>query len=178
MKHNRKKQRELAREYLANQRKNGNSMEGNIIGYFDGACEPKNPGGNMGIGACIRRAGEEIFSTSQFVNEHFRNSNNVAEYMAFESILDYMLVQYWQGLTITIYGDSNLVIEQQFGTWKIKQGFYVEYAQRCKKKIEMLKERNMKIAGIWIPRAQNKYADELSKAELIKNNVQFQIQPL
>jgi ribonuclease HI len=178
MKHSNKKQRQLAAEYLARQRKNGNSMEGNIIGYFDGACEPKNPGGNMGVGSCIRVAGKELFSNSKFVKAHYCNSNNVAEYMAFESILDFIITEKWRDRSITIYGDSKLVIEQQFGSWRIKDGFYVDYARRCKQKVIMLKDYGIKITGIWIHREQNKYADELSKAELINNNVQFQIQPL
>ncbi len=153
-------------------------MEGNICCWFDGACEPRNPGGNMGIGACIRVGSKEVFSHSQFVGANYDNSNNVAEYMGFEAILDFIALQGWEGRSVTIFGDSKLVIEQQFGNWRMKGGRYMEYAKTCVKKLKALKDAGVKITGIWIPRTQNQYADELSKAELINNNVQFKIQPL
>ena len=58
-----------------------------IKGYFDGACEPINPYGNMGIGAILLKDNETIFSHSEFVPASKSNSNNVAEYMALEKIL-------------------------------------------------------------------------------------------
>lgn len=152
--------------------------KGNIVAYFDGACEPRNPGGNLGIGATIRQGGKELFKHSSFVKEKPSNTNNVAEYMAFEAILDFFLEKSgFVQRTITIYGDSRLVIEQMFGTWKIKGGYYFPYAKRCIEKLNILRSF-CKVNGIWIRREQNGYADELSKAELINHNVQFKIQPL
>lgn len=152
--------------------------QGNIVAYFDGACEPKNPGGNLGIGATIRQAGKELFAYSAFVPASSCNSNNVAEYMAFEAILDFIIEHNWQDQRVTVYGDSKLVVEQMFGTWRMKYGFYIPYAKRCRAKLSLLEKAGIKINGIWIPREQNKYADELSKAELVNHNVQFKIQPL
>jgi|SRR5690606_7048816 len=151
---------------------------GNIVCYFDGACEPKNPGGNMGIGATIRQGGKELFRHSSFVKAGPTNSNNVAEYMAFEEILNFFLnTPNKEPLVITIYGDSKLVINQMFGRWNIKFGYYVPFARSCMAKLEQLRKHH-KVNGIWIRREQNSYADELSKAELINHNVQFKIQPL
>ena len=151
---------------------------GNLVAYFDGACEPRNPGGNMGIGATIRQGGKELFRYSNFVPEGPTNSNNVAEYMAFEAILDFAIQNKWEGQKFTIYGDSKLVIEQLFGTWKMKGGFYMPYAKRCIEKLQQLRAANNRINGIWIRREQNGYADELSKAELVNRNIKFKIQPL
>ena len=151
---------------------------GNLVAYFDGACEPKNPGGNLGIGATIRHAGKEIFRHSSFVKAAHGNTNNIAEYMAIEAIFDFMLQNAWAGEEVTIYGDSKLVIEQLFGRWTINRGFYVKYAVRCRQKLNSLRGRGLRITGILIRREQNKYADELSKAELINHNVTFKIQPL
>lgn len=184
MKKSKKEQLRLVATYLHEKQLSDNKApantlaEGNIVAYFDGACEPKNPGGNMGIGATIRCNGKEVFTHSQFVKAGPRNSNNVAEYMAFESILDFILKNAWQKRSFTIYGDSKLVINQMFSTWKMNGGFYIPFALRCKEKIKQVREAGNRINGIWIRREQNGYADELSKAELINNNVEFRIQPL
>jgi ribonuclease HI len=175
MKKSKQQQREDLSRYNADQQKT-NELKGNFVAYFDGACEPRNPGGNMGVGATIRNAGKELFQYSTFVAAARNNTNNVAEYMAFEAILDFLHENPIKD--ITIYGDSNLVIEQMFGIWKMKSGFYIPFAKRCKDKIAFLRSTGMKINGIWIRREQNTYADELSKRELINHNVQFKIQPL
>ena len=60
---------------------------------------------------------------------------------------------------INIYGDSMLVINQMTGKWKIKSGYYVDYATECKKFLKLFTNINLK----WIPREENTYADNLSK---------------
>lgn len=180
-KQSKQRQRELLRVYQeeqANRIRNEQSGGGNLVAYFDGACEPKNPGGNMGVGATIRKNGVELFRHSRFIPAGPTNSNNVAEYMAMQAILQFTIDQGWTNTMMTIFGDSKLVIEQLFGTWRMKGGFYIPYANDCVKKLQHLKSRNMTITGIWIRREQNSYADELSKAELINHNVNFKIQPL
>lgn len=141
--------------------------------------EPKNPGGNMGIGACLKVAGVDIFTESKFVPLRWENSNNVAEYMAFESLLDFIQANDIRDTKIHICGDSKLVIEQMNGRWRIKFGRYTPWADRCKAKLKALIANNkLSFTLQWIPRGQNSYADKLSKAQLIKNNVEFRIQPL
>lgn len=147
--------------------------------YFDGACEPFNPGGNMGIGACIYEEGVEIYSYSHFVKKDRTNSNNVAEYLGLTVILNYLIAQQYSDRDIEIFGDSKLVINQMKGLWRIKQGRYVDYAIDCTKSIQLLKHtKNIRFRWQWIPREENYYADELSKASMIKNKVVFKIQPL
>jgi ribonuclease HI len=153
----------------------------NIHGYFDGACEPRNPGGNMGIGACLYIEKEEVFQHSKFVKASFQNSNNVAEYMGFIAIMDFLLqeknFQQIAGNVIHVYGDSKLVINQMAGVWGMNGGRYVPYANEARKKMRELEAQHFKFILQWIPREKNFYADELSKAELINHNVQFKIQP-
>jgi len=48
-----------------------------VTASFDGACEPFNPGGHMGLGWVI--GGEP---QSKYVSSSGGNSNNVAEYLA------------------------------------------------------------------------------------------------
>jgi ribonuclease HI len=134
-----------------------------IIAYFDGSCEPKNPGGAMGIGAIIYEDGKTLYAYSYGVPAKKENSNNVAEYMAFEAVLGYIQLENISGEQIHIYGDSKLVVQQMNNKWKIKEGRYVEYANRCKELLRELKQTN-KINVTWIPRERNSKADELSKS--------------
>lgn len=142
--------------------------------YFDGACEPFNPGGALGIGACIIYNGSKVYEYSQYIPMHPNNSNNVAEYLAFETLLDYFTKQCQTNVAIKFYGDSMLVVNQMKFLWRIKKGMYAEHAIRCREKLMRLTCYSID----WIPREQNKKADELSKRELIKNAVEFRIQPM
>ncbi len=149
-----------------------------IKGYFDGACEPINPYGNMGLGAVLLKDNEVIFKHSEFVPASKHNSNNVAEYMALEKILIYIRDTTLIEQKIFIYGDSKMVIMQMKGTWRIKNGIYVKTAKVCQcilKEIEH--EIGKNIVFNWIPRELNQLADDLSKAKMIENEVEFKIQP-
>lgn len=142
--------------------------------YFDGCCEPKNPYGNMGMGAKIIKDNETVFEHSSFIPESKDNSNNVAEYLAFEQILIWLKENEVPEKTIFIYGDSKLVVNQMNKDWKIKQGMYKPHALRCK---ELLSKLEKVLVIRWIGREGNKIADDLSKAQLIKNNIEFKLQP-
>ena len=154
-----------------------------IKAYFDGCCEPINPGGTASYGFVIfeEYGSDEVcqllFEDSKiFVPVRGREketSNNVAEYSGFKRILEWLIEEGMEKEVIEICGDSNLVIQQMFGTWKIKRGFYVPIAKEC---LELLK-RFPTISGKWIRRDENSIADKLSKAELIKAGVKFRIQP-
>ena len=146
-----------------------------ILCWFDGACEPSNPGGAMGTGSRIQINDKDVLRLSLFFPVSPQNSNNVAEYIAFEKVIDYLLDALIVDEHIHIYGDSKLVIMQMKGIWKIKHGLYVPYAVRCLEKLKHFKQGMIFLK--WIPREQNGPADELSKAELIIHNVEFRIQP-
>jgi ribonuclease HI len=145
--------------------------------FFDGCCEPVNPGGTASYGAVILRDDEVIHVASEIFypqkGKERETSNNVAEYSGFRHVLIWLLGQGLNRQCIEIRGDSNLVIEQMFGYWRIKQGFYVPIAKECR---ELLKQFP-NIRGKWIPREQNSLADKLSKAELLKAGIKFRIQP-
>lgn len=135
-----------------------------IICYFDGACEPINPCGNMGIGAYITKNSEVLFEHSDYVPAKKTNTNNVAEYMGFIAILKWLKENGHVESHVLINGDSNLVVQQMNGKWKIKSGLYAEYAREAK---ELLKEfKNVTVK--WIPRELNTIADELSKKHVVK----------
>lgn len=146
---------------------------------FDGACEPKNPNGNMGMGCVIFdiTTGEEVFSHSSciFLGEygHSQTSNNLAEYLALIEGLTYLYDNNLTSESIRCYGDSKLVVNQMSGYWKIKEGIYVKAALEAK---EMLSEFS-NINFQWIPREENNLADDLSKKSMIERKVEFRIQP-
>lgn len=155
-----------------------------ITAYFDGACEPVNPGGWASFGAIVYKDYDELWTCSKlFVPVKGREketSNNVAEYSGFLSILEFLKEKNLEKEEIRIYGDSNLVICQMFGDvkrkgklWKMKKGFYIPIAEKAKKLLKDFPN----IKGEWIPRERNGVADKLSKAELLKAGVEFRIQP-
>lgn len=130
--------------------------------YFDGSCLPKNPGGTAGFGAIIYKDDLRYANIQGIVDapEGLETTNNLAEYAGFTEGLLFCINQGLQNEAIEVHGDSMLVIEQMFGTWKIKKGVYVDWARRAK---ELLKEFTA-IKGTWIPREQNEEADKLSKS--------------
>jgi ribonuclease HI len=131
-----------------------------ILCHFDGSCEPRNPGGNMGFGVVMKADGIVFHEWTNFVRAHPHNSNNVAEYGALEYCLEKLIEMGLADHEIEIRGDSKLVIEQMMGRWKIKAGMYREYALSCKSKLSSFS--NLKFR--WVPRHLNQEADILSKA--------------
>lgn len=100
-------------------------------------------------------------------------SNNVAEYAGFIAVLGWFAERDLFDADIRILGDSNLVIQQMFGRWRIKKGLYAPLAYRARE----LLAKFTKIRGEWIPRDLNDIADKLSKAALKRAGVKLRIQP-
>lgn len=141
--------------------------------WFDGAVEPVNPGGWGGYGAAIYRDSEKLHEISGVIQKSPETSNNVAEYRALIEALSWLVVHGYAEEEILIRGDSRLVIEQMWGTWKIKAGLYAPLARQCK----AIVARFSRLRGRWVPREENGPADELSKRELKRIGVGFRIQP-
>ena len=136
-----------------------------------------NPGGTASFGAVVFKGEGRVWECSRLFRpipgrEH-ETSNNVAEYAGFIAILEFLLEKGWEKEEVLVFGDSNLVIQQMFGDWQIRHGFYVPLALKAKG----LVRRFPNMTGEWIPRERNGIADELSKAELVKAGIEFRIQP-
>jgi ribonuclease H / adenosylcobalamin/alpha-ribazole phosphatase len=142
-----------------------------FIAYFDGCCEPVNPGGTMGFGAIVTENGQAIwYSAGRSGPENgTTTSSNLAEYAALLAVLDYFIEQKMTDAHIEIRGDSKLVIEQMAGRWRIGQGIYVQAAYKARE----LAKGFAKLRFTWIPRAENHLADELSRSELIEAGIQI-----
>lgn len=130
--------------------------ESTYILYFDG-CSKGNPGLG-GAGAVLYKDGEEVWGSSQLVGE--KVTNNVAEYCGLIMGLQEVFVRNIK--TVIVRGDSQLVIKQMKGEYKVKSSSLVEYYQQAK----LLEKYFDKIAFEHVYRDKNKRADELSNMAL------------
>lgn len=134
------------------------------IGKFDGSCE-MNPGGDMGIGCFLAEVDngkhKKIFEHSeQLFAEDFNGvtSNNIAECLALDKLLAFMLSEGMQKAPITIMGDSQVIIRSA-GNDKPNKGLFAPYMADMKKSLRLF--TNLKLQ--WISRDYNTEADLLSK---------------
>ena len=145
--------------------------------YYDGCCEPKNPGGNAGFGAVIfqynGREKKKIKEISKYWPEKETNSNNVAEYLGLISALEWLIEEGYDASEIIFYGDNMMSVRQMNGQWRAKKGMYLPLYEKAIK----LKENFVDLKFEWIPREQNEIADKLSKEQLKKKGVELRIQP-
>ena len=127
--------------------------------WIDGACWP-NPGGPGGWGVVIQQPGGETVELKGTFPAG-PTSNNYAEYLALQAAL------IWLGCApparVTIYSDSQLLVHQMTGRWKIKNGAYARTAREAKEWIRQYGRDKISIR--WIPRERNTVADGLSKGE-------------
>jgi len=142
-----------------------------ILAWFDGCCEPTNPGGHAAYGVVIEVDGVTKLMTGSYVGCGSKISNNVAEYAGVIRILEEL-----RGIpgTAIIHGDSKLVINQLGGKWKSKGGLYVPFMKQAKALLAPIADR---VKFKWIPREQNEMCDGLSKDVLKGIGVEFRIQP-
>lgn len=155
--------------------------------YFDGLCQPYNPGGIACYAFVIKKygynnnddetcVGQTIYSQYGLAAEPFTNdaSNNVAEYMGIIKALEWLLLLLPQlndqdNSKIIVRGDSKLVIYQIKGKYKVKASRIVPLHQTVMSLISKFKVLNIE----WVPREQNSEADRLSNKayqELLESN--------
>ena len=142
-----------------------------IEGWFDGCCEPRNPGGHAAWGAAVHVDGASVYREGGYCGVGPKMSNNVAEYSAFCAVARECLKH--EGV-IWIRGDSKLVVMQLTGKWNINGGLYMPFHQEAKALWAQIKDR-AKLT--WIPREQNDVCDVLSKKVLKDMGVVFKLQP-
>jgi ribonuclease HI len=130
--------------------------------WFDGACEPVNPGGTATFGVVIKgEDGTVLLRDAGVVGSGKAMSNNVAEYAGVLRILKYLAPR--PPGRVTIHGDSNLVVNQLNGKWRIKKGLYLTIAMETRELLAYLRGLGWQINFCWIPREQNEECDALSK---------------
>lgn len=120
--------------------------------------------GNPGIAGCgssVLDGDQEVAARWEFIA---KATNNVAEYQGLINALELAIdVAEIQGvapseLEIEVRMDSKLVVEQMSGRWKIKHPDMKPLAARVKD----IESTFAAVTYNWVPRAQNKRADELA----------------
>jgi ribonuclease HI len=126
--------------------------------YFDGLCQPYNPGG-IACYAFVILTKKGHDSEYGLAAEPFSDSatNNVAEYTGIIKALEWLLEKNYNQ-KIIIRGDSQLVISQINGKYKVRAVKIIPLYQKVKSLLSKFKDIKIE----WIPRDKNKEADELS----------------
>lgn len=135
--------------------------------YFDGGCEPVNPGGRMTWGWHIEIPKPfvvfESLSGKGTVAPKPSNTNNIAEYTALGFCLKRLNELISGGYVpdrILVRGDSQLVVNQVNGTWQVKAEHLRKYRNRC---VELLNLSGVPWKCAWVRRELNEKADSLGR---------------
>ena len=131
--------------------------------HFDGACEPKNPGGWATYGWIVRDADNAaVVKTGHGVAwgpGHEYATNNMAEYAALGWALKFLADTGWKG-ELKVYGDSQVVVYQLTGQYDTN----AEKLQKIRARImELLEKVGSPWTAHWIKREENEAADALSR---------------
>jgi ribonuclease HI len=123
--------------------------------WFEGACEPVNPGGTARFGVVIKgEDGTVLLRDHRVVGKGSAMSNNVAEYAGVRRVLGYLASR--PPGRATIHGDSNLVINQLNDRWRTRKGVYLAIATEAKELLVHLRKMGWEIDFRWIPREKDK----------------------
>lgn len=131
-----------------------------IEAYFDGLCEPKNPGGVATFGFVVHRDGKTMHEGHGLAAMPYSEgaTNNVAEYTGVLKALEWFLAQGLEKEKIVVRGDSELVVKQLKGEYKVKSPLLAPLY----KKTRELSSRFASLAFEWVPRERNREADRLT----------------
>jgi ribonuclease HI len=128
-----------------------------ITVYFDGLCYPKNPGGVAAYGYVVSRDGKPIWRGFGAVGEGRGMTNNVGEYEALMAAARW-LVDEEIDEKIVIKGDSELVIKQMKGEYRVSSATSKKYVPQIRKLLQ-----GKDVSFSWVAREENEEADSLSR---------------
>lgn len=128
--------------------------------YFDGLCQPINPGGISCYAFIVKSDGRIIHSDYGVAVKPFSedSTNNVAEYTALAKALQWLLANNFSSNRVEIKSDSQLVVNQLTGDYKVKARRILPLY----KQVLFLKAKFQNIQIKWIPREENREADRLT----------------
>jgi ribonuclease HI len=128
--------------------------------YFDGLCQPNNPGGIACYAFVIKGNGKTVHSDYGVAGEPFSkdSTNNVAEYTALAKALEWLVVNNLTSDKVVIRSDSQLVVNQLEGNYKVKGKRIIPLY----KQVLLLKAKFSDIEIKWVPRQKNREADRLT----------------
>jgi len=126
--------------------------------HFDGLNEPVNPGGVACYGFVVEFDGKKMEGNGVLGAGMNRDhtTNNMAEYTGLIKALEFLKGTIGRDAKVKIYGDSQLVIYQIIGLYRVKSE---NVRPLYHKAVELINEfKDVEIS--WVPREQNKDADE------------------
>jgi len=108
----------------------------------------------------VKRDGKTIQSDYGLAAEPFSKdaTNNVAEYTALVKALEWLLANNFNSDKIKIRSDSQLVVRQLSGEYKVKAKRLISLYRQAL----LLKNKFKEVEIEWVPREQNKEADRLT----------------
>lgn len=133
--------------------------------HFDGANEPFNPKGIATYGYVLKRERILVRSSHGLATEpgSERSTNNLAEYAGLYKGLLAVKEFTANGDTISVFGDSQLIINQMKGEWAIKAENLARPSAATIQILSELERGGRKITLTWIRREENTEADHESK---------------
>ena len=144
--------------------------------YCDGACAPTNPGGVATYAFVVKRGESKtlIYEESGVVAEGIDATNNLAEFAAVRAALRWVLQEGWVNSKITIFSDSQLVVNIMNGEWQPRNetaGYYSAY-QEAKELLEQVVAVGNKVIFHWHSRVFNAEANLLANTLAYKTYIQ------
>jgi probable phosphoglycerate mutase len=131
-------------------------VDGMYTANIDGAARG-NPG-PASYGVVVRRPdGSPLESLGKYIGRH---TNNVAEYYALIAALDYAIARGIKRLRV--YSDSQLIVNQMKGLYKVKHPDLRPLHERAKKQAAGLESFTIQ----YVPREENRAADAAANAAL------------
>jgi ribonuclease HI len=125
-----------------------------LIAYVDGS-SMGNPG-EAGYGIVLKNEdGETIETAGRYIGIA---TNNIAEYTSLLNCLK--MVQKYPVRSVMVHSDSLLMVNQMNGHYKVKNDHLKTLFVTIQK---LLKEKNIHLEMVHIPRDQNRDADKLAR---------------
>jgi ribonuclease HI len=124
--------------------------------YFDGSHTDI----SSGCGFVLIRNNMTILEASNTISK--QNTSNVAEYVAFIEGVSCAARTLDPKEPLEIFGDSQLIINQVLGKYKVKAEHLKKFCELAKKRVEALKQDGHRVTITWIGREHNKQADKLA----------------
>lgn len=132
---------------------------GPVVVHFDGACEVVAGRRVAAYGFTLDGAGLRHEDHGLAVPPgHPRATNNVAEYVGAICALEWLMRHGYAG-EVQLAGDSQLVVRQMAGEYRVRAEHLVPYHERLRQLAQSFRHVEFR----WVPRSENGRADELSK---------------
>jgi ribonuclease HI len=128
--------------------------------YFDGLCQPINPGGIACYAFVVKTDSKTIYNDYGVVGEPFSNdsTNNVAEYTALAKALQWLVANNLIADKVEIKSDSQLIVNHLSGNYKVRAKRILPLYHR----VLLLKSKFRDVQIKWVPREKNREADMLT----------------